>query len=155
QEGAGAGPGHDLRRVQAAAGGSGIAHRHRRPQRARSLRHPGRQGREVRHLPRPRGGGRPPPRPGRRHRQGRAAAGCEAVVVDDRYTIVSADGHAGGDIQDYRPYLPSTWHDEFDAWANSYVNPFADLLAATAYRNFDSERRLAETSSDGIVAEVL
>jgi predicted TIM-barrel fold metal-dependent hydrolase len=78
-----------------------------------------------------------------------------AVAARERYTIVSADGHAGGDIQDYRPYLPARLHDEFDAWAASYVNPFADLLAATAYRNFDSERRLAETSSDGIAAEVL
>ena len=72
-----------------------------------------------------------------------------------RYTIVSADGHAGGDIQDYKPYLPSRWHDAFDAWAAAYVNPFADLLAATAYRSWDSERRLKETESDGIVAEVL
>jgi predicted TIM-barrel fold metal-dependent hydrolase len=72
-----------------------------------------------------------------------------------RYTIISADGHAGGDIADYRPYLPSKWHDEFDAWAASYVNPFADLLAPTAYKNWDSEQRLAETESDGIVAEVL
>jgi predicted TIM-barrel fold metal-dependent hydrolase len=76
-------------------------------------------------------------------------------MTSERYTIVSADGHAGGDLRDYRPYLPSRLHDEFDAWADSYVNPFADLLAPTAYRNFDSERRLAETSSDGIVAEVL
>jgi predicted TIM-barrel fold metal-dependent hydrolase len=72
-----------------------------------------------------------------------------------RYTIISADGHAGGDVADYRPYLPSRWHDEFDAWAASYVNPFADLLAPTAYKNWDSERRLAETESDGIAAEVL
>lgn len=72
-----------------------------------------------------------------------------------RYTIISADGHAGGDIADYRPYLPSKWHDEFDAWAASYVNPFADLLAPTAYKNWDSERRLAETESDGIAAELL
>ena len=75
--------------------------------------------------------------------------------MSERYTIVSADGHAGGDIQDYKAYLPSRWHDEFDAWAASYVNPFADLLAPTAYRSWDSDRRLAETESDGIVAEVL
>ena len=75
--------------------------------------------------------------------------------MSDRYTIVSADGHAGGDIQDYKPYLPSSLHDDFDAWAATYVNPFADLLAATAYRSWDSEARLKETESDGIVAEVL
>ena len=53
------------------------------------------------------------------------------------------------------PISPTAWHDEFDAWAASYVNPFADLLAPTAYRSWDSERRLAENDADGITAEVL
>jgi len=75
--------------------------------------------------------------------------------VPDRYTLISSDGHAGADLLDYRPYLPSALHEEFDAWAASYVNPYADLLAPTAYRSWDSERRLAETEADGIVAEVL
>ena len=75
--------------------------------------------------------------------------------MSDRYTIISADGHAGADLLDYKGYLPSTWHDEFDAWANAYVNPFADLLAPTRYKNWDSARRLDETESDGIAAEVL
>jgi predicted TIM-barrel fold metal-dependent hydrolase len=74
---------------------------------------------------------------------------------DDRYTIISCDTHAGGDVQDYKPYLPSTLHDEFDAWAATYVNPFADLLAPTAYRSWDSERRLEEHEADGIAAEVI
>ncbi len=42
-----------------------------------------------------------------------------------RYTVVSADGHAGGDIQDYRPYLASRWHDEFDAWAGPVRQPLS------------------------------
>lgn len=79
-----------------------------------------------------------------------------APIADtDRYTILSVDGHAGADLHAYKAYLASRWHDEFDAWADAYVNPFADLLAATAYRNWDSERRLAETESQGVVAEVL
>jgi predicted TIM-barrel fold metal-dependent hydrolase len=73
----------------------------------------------------------------------------------NRYAIISVDGHAGADLRDYRPYLASRWHDEFDAWADAYSNPFADLLAQTAYRNWDSERRLEETESQGVVAEVL
>ena len=77
------------------------------------------------------------------------------TAVPERYTVVSADGHAGGDIQDYRPYLPGRWHDDFDAWAAAYVNPFADLLLPWAYRNWDNDRRLAETESNGIAAEVL
>jgi predicted TIM-barrel fold metal-dependent hydrolase len=78
-----------------------------------------------------------------------------ALTPESRYTIVSVDGHAGAAIGDYKPYLASRWHDEFDAWAAAYVNPFADLQAPTAYRNWDSERRLQETESNGVVAEVL
>ena len=78
-----------------------------------------------------------------------------AATASGRYTVVSADGHAGGDIADYRPYLASRWHDEFDAWAAEYVNPYADLIAPIAYRSWDSDRRLAETEADGIAAEVL
>ena len=74
---------------------------------------------------------------------------------EDRYTIVSVDGHAGADIAGYKPFLASKWHDEFDAWAGTYVNPFADLLSNIAYRNHDSARRLAEHEADGITAEVL
>jgi hypothetical protein len=74
---------------------------------------------------------------------------------DDRYTIVSVDGHAGAALHDYKAYLAPQWHAEFDAWADAYVNPYADLLAPTAYRNWDSDRRLEETESDGVVAEVL
>ena len=44
--------------------------------------------------------------------------------------MISVDGHAGAALHDYKPYLATRWHDEFDAWADSYVNPFADLLAS-------------------------
>ena len=77
------------------------------------------------------------------------------LVSTDRYSVISVDGHAGAALEDYKPYLAPRWHDEFDAWAAQFVNPFADLLAATAYRNWDSERRVAETESQGVVAEVL
>jgi predicted TIM-barrel fold metal-dependent hydrolase len=76
-------------------------------------------------------------------------------TVGERYTIISADGHAGADLLDYRPYLPSRWHDDFDRWAAGYVNPFADLLAPTAYRSWDGGRRLAEHDAAGVVGEVL
>ena len=73
----------------------------------------------------------------------------------DRYTIVSSDGHAGADLLEYKPFLASRWHDDFDGWAGAYTNPFADLLAKTAYRNWDSAARLAEHDGAGVVAEVL
>ncbi|MDF9812452.1 amidohydrolase family protein [Streptomyces sp. SPB162] len=74
---------------------------------------------------------------------------------DDRCTVISADCHAGADLLDYRPYLESAHHEEFDAWAATYVNPYEDLIAPEAPRNWDSDRRLAELEADGIVAEVV
>ena len=77
------------------------------------------------------------------------------TIVDGRYVILSVDGHAGADVHAYREYLPARLHDEFDAWEATFTNPFADLRAEFAYRNWDSDRRLEETSRDGLAAEVL
>lgn len=73
----------------------------------------------------------------------------------DKYVVISSDGHAGADLRDYKQYLPSTWHDEFDAWADGYESPFDDLIHATAHRNWDSEFRLSEMDADGVAAEIL
>ena len=69
--------------------------------------------------------------------------------------LISADGHAGASMPEYREHLESRWHDEFDAWEAAFVNPFADLVDTDADRNWDSGRRLRELEADGIVAEVL
>lgn len=71
------------------------------------------------------------------------------------YVVISADTHAGADLLDYRPYLESRFHDEFDAWAATFVNPFSDLLRKDADRNWDSARRMADLEADGVVAEVI
>ena len=47
----------------------------------------------------------------------------------DRYLVISADGHAGADLLGYRPYLASRWHEEFDAWAASFVLVLASSRA--------------------------
>jgi predicted TIM-barrel fold metal-dependent hydrolase len=78
-----------------------------------------------------------------------------SAIADGRYIVISADGHAGADLVDYRPYLERRWHDDFDAWAATFHNPFADLRAETRYRNWDSERRTKELDADGVTAEVL
>ncbi|MFE9406252.1 amidohydrolase family protein [Streptomyces sp. NPDC006530] len=75
--------------------------------------------------------------------------------MTERYTVISADCHAGADLLDYRPYLESKYHEAFDAWAATYVNPYEDLLADAADRNWNSDRRLADLEADGIVAEVI
>jgi predicted TIM-barrel fold metal-dependent hydrolase len=70
-------------------------------------------------------------------------------------TVISADGHAGAEIHQYRDYLESGFLDEFDRWVADYEVPYADLEGPDASQNWDSDRRLREMEADGIVAEVV
>lgn len=74
---------------------------------------------------------------------------------DERYIVISADGHAGGNIPDYRPYLESKWHEDFDAWAADYENPYEDLEGDLGARNWDSALRMADLEADGQAAEII
>lgn len=76
-------------------------------------------------------------------------------TADDRYIVISSDCHAGGEIREYRDYLPSAYHDEFDAWVDGYVIEFEDLLGDLGTRNWDSARRLRDMEAEGVVAEVV
>ena len=73
----------------------------------------------------------------------------------DPVVVVSADCHAGAPLHGYREYLESTWWDDFDAWAATFTNPFADLDEVYADRNWDSAKRLSHLEGDGIAAEVV
>jgi hypothetical protein len=48
----------------------------------------------------------------------------DELPPDHHYVVISSDSHAGADLLDYKPYLESKWHAEFDAWAASYSNPW-------------------------------
>src|SRR6478736_3966716 len=74
---------------------------------------------------------------------------------DDRYTIISADCHAGGSHAMYREYLEKRYLDDFDAWRNKYKNPFRDLQDGGRVRNWDDDRRNGDLEADGIVGEVV
>jgi predicted TIM-barrel fold metal-dependent hydrolase len=74
---------------------------------------------------------------------------------DERYTIISADCHAGGSHAQYREYLDPAYRDDFDAWRAKYKNPFKDLGDTRRYRNWDDEMRNSQQEADGIVAEVV
>jgi predicted TIM-barrel fold metal-dependent hydrolase len=78
-----------------------------------------------------------------------------ATHDSDRYTVISADCHGGADLPDYRPFLESRWLDDFDVWAATYTVPYEDLIGDRGARNWNSERRVADLESDGIVAEVV
>lgn len=91
------------------------------------------------------------------------------------YIVISSDNHAGADLLDYKPFLARKWHEEFDAWAAEYTNPwdFVDprlmkddfdvaetelLTGAASWHsalNWDSERRLEHMDLDGVTGEVI
>ncbi|HEY8545092.1 MAG TPA: amidohydrolase family protein [Acidimicrobiales bacterium] len=79
----------------------------------------------------------------------------QAEPQDERYTIISADCHAGGSHAQYREYLESELHEDFDAWRGKYKNPFKDLGDQRRYRNWDNELRNSQQEADGVVAEVV
>jgi predicted TIM-barrel fold metal-dependent hydrolase len=72
-----------------------------------------------------------------------------------RYTLISADCHAGANMETYREFLEHRYLDDFDAWRSAYRNPFRDLQGSGRSRNWDDDRRLSEQASDGVVAEVI
>ena len=74
---------------------------------------------------------------------------------DERYIVISADCHGGGNIGDYRPYLDAQWRDEFDAWAAAFEMPYEDLKGDNGARNWDSDRRRRDLEADGQVAEII
>ena len=77
-------------------------------------------------------------------------------MAADRYTIISADTHAGGSHEQYREYLDPAFRDDFDAWRGQYKNPWKDLRDTDLrIRNWDDDRRDADQLSDGVVAEVV
>ena len=77
------------------------------------------------------------------------------MVHTSRYVVISADGHAGADLRGYRPFLERALLEEFDRWADAYVNPFGDLERPGANRNWDSDVRNEALESDGVVGEVV
>jgi predicted TIM-barrel fold metal-dependent hydrolase len=76
--------------------------------------------------------------------------------TDERYTLISADCHAGGSHAQYREYLDPAYRDEFDAWRAKYRNPYKDLKDNDLrVRNWDDELRWSQQEADGTVAEVV
>ena len=73
----------------------------------------------------------------------------------DRYTLISADTHAGGSHAQYREFLDPGFREDFDAWRGRYRNPFSDLGDDRRLRNWDDEMRNSQQDRDGVVGEVI
>lgn len=93
---------------------------------------------------------------------------------DSHHVVISADTHCGAALHGYKDYLESKYHDDFEVWAAGCEASQAEQQkmfagqgrsvrnvgvdgdpVADADRNYSSERRLAEQSADGVIAEVL
>jgi predicted TIM-barrel fold metal-dependent hydrolase len=85
-----------------------------------------------------------------------------------RQVLISADGHCGADLRDYKQYLESGYHDEFEVWAATFRDAWAEdvdqdkpenhrcgVASAAAPVNWDGESRDRHLDEEGIVAEVL
>ena len=75
--------------------------------------------------------------------------------MSNRYTIISADCHAGGSHEQYREFLDPAYRDDFDAWRAKYKTPFRDLQDGGRIRNWDDDVRNADLEAEGIVGEVV
>src|SRR5215468_5850527 len=82
-----------------------------------------------------------------------------------RYVLISTDCHAGADLRDYKPYLESRWHDEFDAWADGFFDLWGDIDAESDFKagissylsplNWVSTKRTEALEAEGVAAEVI
>jgi predicted TIM-barrel fold metal-dependent hydrolase len=85
------------------------------------------------------------------------------------YTIVSSDTHAGLPVEDYRDYLESRFHPQFDEWVETrhqhrvlmeevngeYVEKWESENEVGLRGAFDPEIRDKELDADGIAGEVI
>src|SRR5262249_3408818 len=89
--------------------------------------------------------------------------------MSDRYTIISADAHAGLPCAEYRPYLDQKYHDAFDAFLNEknaerelamklnyeYITNWETTHEEGLRGAYDAEQRDKEMDADGVAAEVM
>ena len=102
-----------------------------------------------------------------------AAHPAPEVPLSEHHIVISADTHCGAELRDYRPYLESKYHRDFDEWADGVERSLAAAAAAhkgrksprnvgvdgdpvaDGDRNWSMERRLREQTADGVVGEVM
>ena len=76
--------------------------------------------------------------------------------MSERYTIISADTHAGGSHEQYREYLDPQFRQDFDDWRGEYKNPWKDLRdTSLRVRNWDDDLRNEQQEADGVVGEII
>jgi predicted TIM-barrel fold metal-dependent hydrolase len=99
------------------------------------------------------------------------------AMSGERALVISADGHAGAPMREYRPYLDAEFRDDFDAYASEYetrmggsritppkhffnpkvIEPYEERMIASGAIDgeFDPAVRIDRLESDGIAAEII
>ena len=87
----------------------------------------------------------------------------------DRYTIISADAHAGLPCEEYRPYLAPRYFEAFDTYLTErhaqrdqqmklnydYITSWETTHEEGLRGAYDAEQRDKELDADGVAAEVI
>jgi predicted TIM-barrel fold metal-dependent hydrolase len=71
------------------------------------------------------------------------------------YTVISADTHAGANIETYRNYLDAKHQTLFDEWRGSYRNPQLKHIGSKKHKNWDDAERMRDMEADGVVGEII
>ena len=83
------------------------------------------------------------------------------------YLVITADSHAGAAPELYGPYLEQKWQSDYQGWlkqAEQLAQIMRDVMGnrsigvdgdpdEVGWRNWDSQRRLAECEREGVVGE--
>jgi predicted TIM-barrel fold metal-dependent hydrolase len=103
-----------------------------------------------------------------------------SIEQASRYVVISADTHAGANIVDYKQYLDSEFHDDFDAWAVNFHDGWQDFELGSSKElapseaeevdddalrlgvgsfmspyNWESDTRMRHLEGEGVVGEVI
>ena len=76
-------------------------------------------------------------------------------TTSERYLVISADTHAGANIQTYRDYLDAEHQRRFDEWRGGYRNPQRSHIGSKKHKNWDDAERIADMESEGVIGEVI
>jgi predicted TIM-barrel fold metal-dependent hydrolase len=71
------------------------------------------------------------------------------------YVVITADSHAGANIQTYREYLDADHKVLFDEWRGAYRNPQQKHIGSKKHKNWDDAERIRDMEGEGVLGEVI
>ena len=74
---------------------------------------------------------------------------------NDPYIIISADTHAGSNVEGYKQYLDPKYVPIFDEWRGGYKNPQKKHIGSKKHKNWDDDERMGDMEKEGVVGEII